>query len=110
MGAVRENRRGRPSAARGDLEMTSPLQDYIARFNADVLDRASGLDGSDPDFKENAFTELMLEMLADPIGVTENALAAYFEGPVERGRGKVNGYALNDDEDVLDLFVTVFRN
>ena len=73
-------------------------------------DRASGLDGSDPDFKENAFTELMLEMLADPIGATENALDAYFEGPVDRGRGKVNGYALNDDDDALDLFVTLFRN
>ncbi len=90
--------------------MTSPLQDYIARFNAEVVDRASGADGEDPRFKETAFTELMLERLEDPIGATENALEAYFDGPVDRGRAKVNGYAVNDDNDALDLFVTLFRN
>lgn len=90
--------------------MTSSLPDYIARFNAEVVDRASGADGEDPRFKETAFTELMLERLEDPIGATENALEAYFEGPVDRGRAKVNGYAVNDEADALDLFITLFRN
>ena len=84
------------------------LATFIAGFNADLLDRSSGVDGASANFKENVFTELMLESLADQIGIVENATTTYFEGQVERGRAKVNGYAIPDDEDTLDLFISIF--
>lgn len=88
----------------------SDLQSFIADFNAELLNRSSGADGTAPDFKENVFTELMLEVLADQVGIVENATSTYFEGVVERGRSKINGYAISDDEDSLDLFVSIFLN
>jgi hypothetical protein len=88
----------------------SDLAGFIADFNAELLNRSSGADGTVPDFKENVFTELMLEALSDQVGITENAVSTYFEGVVERGRSKINGYAISDDEDSLDLFVSIFLN
>ncbi|MBU1377075.1 MAG: AIPR family protein [Alphaproteobacteria bacterium] len=52
----------------------------------------------------------MLEVLSDQVGIVENATSTYFEGVVERGRSKINGYAISDDEDALDLFVSIFLN
>ncbi len=88
----------------------SDLDRFVADFNAEVLSRSSGGDGTAPDFKENVFTELMIEWLSDPVGIVENATTTYFEGTVERGRSRINGYAINDDEDFLDLFVSLFLN
>jgi AIPR protein len=88
----------------------SDLARFIADFNAELLNRSSGADGTAPDFKENVFTELMLETLSDQVGIVENATTTYFEGTVDRGRAKVNGYAIPDDEDFLDLFVSIFLN
>lgn len=88
----------------------SDLVRFVAEFNAELLNRSRGADGTAPDFKENVFTELMLEMLSDQVGIVENAMTTYFEGPVERGRSKINGYAISDEEDSLDLFVSIFLN
>ncbi|WP_262299012.1 AIPR family protein [Microvirga sesbaniae] len=88
----------------------SDLQQFIADFNGELLSRSTGSDGSGPDFKENVFTELMLEMLAEQVGIIENERTCYFEGTVDRGRCKINGYATSDEEDTLDLFVSIFLN
>lgn len=88
----------------------SDLARFISEFNAELLNRSSGADGTAPDFKENVFTELMLETLSDQVGIVENATTTYFEGVVDRGRAKVNGYAISDDEDSMDLFISLFFN
>ncbi|MFD1190798.1 AIPR family protein [Phenylobacterium conjunctum] len=86
----------------------SDLEGFVAEFNAELLNRASGGDGVVPDFKENVFTDMMIEALSDQVGIVENAVTTYFEGVVGRGRSKINGYAVSDDEDSLDLFVSIF--
>lgn len=86
----------------------SELAEFISAFHADLLNRSAGEEGIVADFQENVFTELMLEYLADQIGIVENATSTYFEGQVERGRAKINGYAIPDDEDSLDLFISIY--
>ena len=82
---------------------------FIADLNSEILDRASGQAGTTPDFKENVFTDIVLEYLAE-LGVVENAECVFFEGKAGRGAGKVNGYAVSEELDAVDLFVSVFLN
>ncbi len=84
------------------------LQGFAARLNAEVRERAGGLGSDDaPNFRENVFAELILEYLAE-IGTIEDGLVAYFEGQVGRGTARVNGYSINDEEDTVDLIVSIF--
>jgi hypothetical protein len=61
----------------------------------------------DIDFKENVFTELVLEFFEES-GITVNSRVAYHDGRWGRGSVKVNGCAISDDGDILDLFTTLF--
>ena len=61
--------------------------------------------------KEQIFTELALSLLADA-GETENYRVCYDEKLDKLGRvnHKINGYALSENYETLDLFITVFKN
>lgn len=84
------------------------FNEFLVRLNADVRDRAMGaIEGGEADFKENVFTEIITEFLADN-GVTEGAEVCHYEGRVGRGIGKVNGYFLGDDSDRLEIFTSLF--
>ena len=83
--------------------MDNGLEQFIHDLNGDIHDRAVG--GATP--LEDAFCELTLEYLSDA-GVVENASVAKFEERIGRGIGRVGGYGINEEEDTLDLFVTVF--
>ena len=82
---------------------------FVAELGSQIMDRAGGLDGSAADFKENVFTEIVLEHLEE-LGVVEGAECVFFEGKAGRGSGKVNGYAVSEELGSIDLFVSVFLN
>jgi hypothetical protein len=88
-----------------DLEMLN----FIQRFSSEVHDRASGSSESDGsvDFKENVFVEYVLEHLEE-MGIVENPEVCHFERRAQRGSLRVNGYAVSDDGDTLDLFGAIF--
>jgi hypothetical protein len=79
------------------------LQQFVHELNREIHDRADGGAIS----VEDAFAELLLEYLSDA-GVVENTSVANFESRIGRGIGRVSGYAMGDDEDSCDLFITVF--
>jgi hypothetical protein len=84
------------------------FQEFSQRLNAEVRERASGLgDDGTPNFRENAFTELVAEYLSE-IGVIEDATTAFCELRSGRGMARVNGYSLPDDSDRLDLIASIF--
>ena len=88
-------------------------QSFLTELQAEVLHRASGADGSSPDFRENVFTEYVMELLSGEIGIVESPVAVHYQGEIGRGQARINGYALADDEeeqDVIDLFVTLYRS
>lgn len=87
-------------------------QSFLSELQAEVSHRASGGDGSTPDFRENVFTEYVMELLSGEVGIVENPLAVHYQGEISRGQARINGYALADEEEeqhVIDLFVTVYR-
>lgn len=61
--------------------------------------------------REQIFTELALGLLVDA-GETENYRVCYDEKLDKLGRvsHKVNGYALSENYETLDLYVTIFKN
>lgn len=85
-------------------------QSFLSELQAEVLHRATGGDGSSPDFHENVFTEYVMELLAGEVGIVESPEAVHYHGQINRGQAKINGYALSEDEqeqDTIDLFVAV---
>jgi hypothetical protein len=88
-----------------DLE----LLNFMQRMSSEVHDRASGGSESDGsvDFKENVFVEYILERLEE-MGIIENPEVCHFERRAQRSSLRVNGFAVNDDGDTLDLFASIF--
>jgi hypothetical protein len=58
---------------------------------------------------EQIFTQTAINLLSDT-GETENARIAYHESTIARNRHKINGYAISDNYETLDLFITIFKS
>ena len=88
--------------------MERELLIFAESLSSDVRDRATGggLSGKKI-FRENAFTEIVFEHLFE-IGMVENGEVCHFEARIGRGIGRVSGFGFNDDEDVLDIFTSVY--
>src|SRR5256885_1702953 len=82
------------------------LKKFIGELNSDVHEQLSD-PGGDVNELTSTFAELIMEYLSDN-GIVENPSLAAFHGRIGRGIGRVDGYAVGDEEDSLDLFVTVF--
>ena len=88
--------------------MERELLIFAERLITDIRDRATGGGSSGKkNFRENAFTEIVVEHLFE-IGMVENGEVCHFEARIGRGIGKVSGFGFNDDEDTLDVFTSVF--
>ena len=61
------------------------------------------------DSREQLFTRIAVDMLADA-GETENTTIAYDEKDLgKRGQHKINGYAVSDNYETVDLFISIYR-
>lgn len=86
----------------------SPTDDGMIAFarelHAEVVERSKDSSGH-ADFKENAFTQLVVEYLTDA-GVTEDGQVCYLEKslPLPWGTVKTNGYYMPEEADQIDLF------
>ena len=82
---------------------------FVESTHAEIRDRATGGgDGATPDFKENVFTEWILEAFEEN-GITSGSQVVFYEGRAGRGLIKVNGYAISDEGDAVDIFTTVYH-
>ena len=85
---------------------------FLTELQSEVEDRASGIDGGAPDFKENVFTSYVMDLLASEVGIVESPETCHFSGVIDRGVAKINGYAIGEDaqdEESIDLFVAVYK-
>lgn len=60
-------------------------------------------DGSGGSFEEDEFTRYMLDILADAGEVDDYTICYH-----KKNRLKLNAYQFNEDEDILDLFVSIY--
>ena len=87
--------------------MDRELITFFHRLRSDIYDRISAGLGDDEPYSENILTEQVLEHLTS-IGMVDNAVVCHHEGAYGRSIVKINGCALNDEEDRLDLFSTIY--
>ena len=86
--------------------MTEKEKFYIS-FNKEVATvQSSEVNGES---QEQAFTRVCLDMLTQ-VGETYNAVVAYDEkGLGTKGQHKINGYAISENCDTIDLFISVYN-
>ncbi|MYC67262.1 MAG: AIPR family protein [Acidobacteriia bacterium] len=88
--------------------MERELRIFVERLLSEVRDQATGGGPSGTtNFKENAFTEIVIDHLCE-IGMVENGEVCHYETRIGRGIAKVNGFGFNDEKDTLDVFTSVF--
>jgi hypothetical protein len=85
------------------MGIDSDLIDFATNFQQDVFARAES--HSQPDFKVNTFTRMIIEYLTEA-GELEDAEDCYFKA---RGM-EISGYNIGKDDECLDLFVSHYTS
>ena len=86
-------------------EIGAELKAWAPQLRSEVLDRARGLSGDDaPRFMEEAFADWAIGVLAEA-GAANEGPVCYFEKKYRTSTARAHGYAVSENEDVLDLFV-----
>lgn len=86
-----------------EVELNRFFQSSIQELKNEQISREEG--GA----LEELFTEWAIDLLSDA-GETENAMVAYDEKSLgTRNQHKINGYAISDNYETIDLFITVYK-
>lgn len=80
------------------------LDDFLAETRAEIAAQMS--DGSP--FAELVFCEVVMQHLVDA-GMTFEPVVCHFQGKVGNANLRLSGYAISDDADQLDLFVSLYE-
>lgn len=83
------------------------LNKFYLNLQQDI--RSEQLSEEDGGTLEQLFTQAAVNLLSDT-GETENARIAYHESVIPRNRHKINAYAISDNYETLDLFITIFKS
>lgn len=85
---------------------SNELQKFYQNIKQDIS--SEQLSEEDGGTLEQLFTQFAINLLAES-GETENARVAYQDNIVPRNRHKINAYAISDNYETLDLFITIFK-
>ncbi|MBC7389094.1 MAG: AIPR family protein [Opitutaceae bacterium] len=83
----------------------------VTRYHKDLLEEVKTIQISDEEggWQEQIFTRVAVDLMAEA-GETENVRIAYDEKVLKSGiQHKINGYALSDNYETLDLFISIFH-
>ena len=84
--------------------MSMELGHFLRETQAEV--RAQMSDGSP--FEEMVFSEVVMQHMAE-IGMTFEPVVCHFQGRIGNAVLRLSGYAMSDDADQLDLFVSLYE-
>ncbi len=80
------------------------LPDFLRELQTQVRDQMT--DGSP--FAQIAFSEVVMSHMED-IGMTFQPVPCHFQGKVGNADFRLSGYAISDEQDQLDLFVSLYE-
>ena len=85
------------------------LESFRTDFRAELRDRIGGWkDGQQPDFRENAFTQIMLDYLAEH-DVADGATVCHYTTVTSRGgRVKINAWKYDEEDNQVTICVSLF--
>lgn len=81
------------------------LQEFLTQTQLDVREQVS--DGMP--FAELAFSEIVMQHMAEAGMTSAEPAVCHFNGKVANANLRLSGYALSDDGDQLDLFVSLYE-
>lgn len=79
------------------------LQEFLQETQAQV--RAQMVDGSP--FEETVFSEIVMKHMSE-VGMTFEPVSCYYKGKVGNGILRLSGYAVSEEGDQVDLFVSLY--
>lgn len=82
------------------------LIDFLRQTQAEVRERVNNPDSKSP-YDELVFTEIVMQHMAD-IGMTFEPVICPHEGRFKNAIVRLSGYAISDDVDQLDLFISLY--
>lgn len=88
------------------MELNDFLNKLYEDIAAEINDRLASPDEGFP-YPENIFAEQVMNHMAE-IGMTFDPVPCYFDEKIGNAKVKLNGYAVSDDADQLDLFVCIY--
>jgi hypothetical protein len=83
--------------------MSNDIAEFLRDTQAEVR---SAMSGGAP-YAEIVFSEIVMQHMAD-IGMTSEPVACHFQGKMGNANLRLSGYAMSDDSDQLDLFVSLY--
>lgn len=87
------------------------LEEFLLQTRTEVkegiADRLSSPDEAYP-FEESVFTEIVMQHMAD-IGMTFEPEVCHYSATVGNAKLRLSGYAVSDEADQLDLFVSLYE-
>jgi hypothetical protein len=81
------------------------LIDFLRQTQAEVRERVNNPDSRSP-YDELVFTEIVMQHMAD-IGMTFEPVICPHDGKFKNAIVRLSGYAISDDADQLDLFISL---
>ena len=88
--------------------MAQLIDKFYSYLQEEVIVRQAA--SEEGDTQEQAFTRIAAEMLSEA-GEVEGVTVAYDEKEIGRkGQHKINGYAMSDDYETIDLFISIYYN
>ncbi len=80
------------------------LDDFLGEMRADIAAQMS--EGAS--FSEEVFCEVVMQHLVD-VGMTSEPVGCHYQATVGRTNLKLSGYAMSEDIEQLDLFISLYK-
>ncbi len=88
------------------MELPDFLAQTQAQVRSEISDRESTPGGAYP-YPESVFAEIVMEHMSE-VGMTFDPQVCHLQAKVGNANLKLSGYAISDDADQLDLFVSLY--
>lgn len=90
------------------MELTEFLAQTRAEVSGEILERMSA-SGSTFPYPELVFSEIVMKHMED-VGMTYEPQVCHYDTKVGNANIKLSGYSVSEDDDRLDLFVSVYMD
>lgn len=88
------------------MELVDFLRQTQAEVRSEIGDRLGNTNDTYP-YPESVFAEVVMQHMAD-VGMTFEPQVCHYAAKVGNANLRLSGYAMNDDADQLDLFVSLY--
>lgn len=89
------------------MELVDFLRQTQSEVRMEIADRMSDAGGAYP-YPESIFVEVVMAHMAE-IGMTFDPTVCHFDATVGRARLRLSGYAISEDGEQVDLFVSLYE-